>query len=236
MTEQRIIELIHAELDGELTTEERAELSRALLADPEARAAREQWGRLFGELEKLESVAPPPALAASVLSALEGRADAPRVRAISRPWYAGTGLRYAAVFVGALLIGAALFAPGIRSTGGPDVSDLVGTIGGSGAAARQSPIDRADIDLAQVRGTVNAYRLGSQLVVELDLRVSEAVEVRATHAGQTFQVSLDATSGSKAERVLWLPDEAEDSAPVRFQIYADGRLIHEDMLRSSAAG
>jgi len=235
MIDERHIELIHADLDGELSPEQRAELARVLLANPDARALRDELSRLFGTLAKLEEAAPPPSLASSVLSAIRWP-DQARHRQISGGWNGRVALRYAAVFVGALLIGAALFAPGIRSTGGPDVSDLVGTIGGSGAAARQSPIDWADIDLAQVRGTVNAYRLGSQLVVELDLRVSEAVEVRATHAGQTFQVSLDATSGSKAERVLWLPDEAEDGAPVRFQIYADGRLIHEDMLRSSAAG
>ena len=46
MIEERHLELIHAELDGELNAEQRAELSRLLLANPEARAFRDQLERV----------------------------------------------------------------------------------------------------------------------------------------------------------------------------------------------
>jgi hypothetical protein len=237
MIDERHIELIHADLDGELSGEERAELARVLLANPEARALRDELSRLFGELGRLDDVPPPADLTKSVLSGIPWARPSRRSFGVSGGgWDGRAALRYAAVFVGVLLLGGVFFAPGIRNPGGLDVSELVGTIGDGDTASRQSPIDRADIDLTQVRGTVNSYALGGQLVLELDLQIAEALEVRATHGGQTFQVRLDPNSGSRTERVLWLPDHREEAAtPLRFQIYAGGHLLHEGSLRSADA-
>jgi anti-sigma factor RsiW len=236
MIDERHFELIHRDLDGELSRDERAELARVLLAKPEARALRDELGRLFGELARLDDVPPPPDLAASVLSSIPKADPARRSNRFSGGWDGRVALRYAAVLGGILLLGAVLFAPGIRSPGSPDISELVGTIGHPDAASRQSLIDRTRVELPTVTGTVNSYRLGGQLVLELDLQVSQAIEVRAAHAGQTFQVRLEPTSGSKAERVLWLPDEAAAGAPVHVQFYAAGQLLHENTLRSSGSG
>src|SRR5678816_424910 len=122
MIEERHVELIHAELDGELTAEQRAELSRLLLANPEARALRDQLNRLFGELAKLEDAVPPAELSASVLSALRAQAGPEPTGTGWRTWYASPVFRYAAVFVGGLLASALLFGSGARHAAGPDVS------------------------------------------------------------------------------------------------------------------
>lgn len=236
MIDERHLELIHADLDGELSADQRAELARALLANPNARAMRDELSWLFGELARLDDVPPPADFTSSVMSGIRETDPVQPRRAISGGWDGRVALRYAAVFVGVLLLGTVLFAPGIRNTDRLDVAELVGTIGGPDAASRQSPIDRAKIDLTQVRGTVDSYRLGGQLVLDLDLQISKAIEVRATHGRQAFQVRLDPTSGSHSERVLWLPDHYEAGAPLRFQIYADGRLLHEAALRSSNPG
>ena len=119
MIEERYLELIHAELDGELTAEQRAELSRLLLANPEARAFRDQLNRLFGELAKLEDVAPPSDLSASVLGALRIPAGPEPSHIRGRAWYAAPAFRYAAVFVGGLLASALLFGSGARHGAGP---------------------------------------------------------------------------------------------------------------------
>ena len=96
MIEDRHIELINAELDGELTTAERAELSRLLLANPEARALRVELSRLSGALEQLESVAPPSELATSVLSSLSmRRSSAPACEARRRPTWQTWSVRSA---------------------------------------------------------------------------------------------------------------------------------------------
>jgi len=235
MIEDRHIELIHAELDGELTSEQRAELSRVLLANPEARSLRDELNRLFGALAQLEDAAPPRELHASVLNAIGARPGP--AQSVRRSWYTGPAFRYAAVFVGGLLASALLLGPGARQTGGPDVSELVGTIGGQHAAGRGAPIDRVELDLAQVSGAVNSYRLEGQLVVELDLKASEPIEVVATHGGQTVHFSLGSRPDAVPERVIWLPTGKPQAEPaVQIEVYGGGQLLHRDSLRASRGG
>jgi hypothetical protein len=237
MIEERHVELIHAELDGELTSEQRAELSRVLLANPEARTLREQLSRLFGKLAKLEDAAAPPELAASVLNAIDRNAPTPGpALPARRSWFTGPAFRYAAVFVGGLALSAALLGPGMRGAKAPDVADLVGTIGGPAGANRQSPVDGTRIDLPQVSGTVNSYRLGTQLVLELDLEASEPVEVIASHGGESFHFRLGGTAASDSERLLWLPQEdAPAGSPIRLEVHGGGRLLHQASLRSAGS-
>jgi hypothetical protein len=233
--DERHVELIHAELDGELSAEQRAELSRVLLANPEARALRDQLGRLFGELAKLESAAPPPDLRTSVLSAIGLPDRSPRATAVSRVWNGRAALRYAAVFVGGLLASAVVFQLGKHSGGGPDVSQLVGTIGGHDAAVRQKPVDRIQLKLDQVSGTINSWQLGSQLVLELDLRAREPIEVVAAHGDQTVRFSLGLRPDAAPERVLWLPGDAgAPGSAIGLKVFSAGRLLHEGVLEARA--
>jgi hypothetical protein len=235
MIEDRHIELIHAELDGELTSEQRAELSRVLLANPEARALRDELNRLFGALAQLEDAAPPRELHASVLNAID--AQMRPAQSVRRSWYTGPAFRYAAVFVGGLLASVILLGPGARQADGPDVSELVGTIGGQHAAGRGAPIDRVKLDLAQVSGAVNSYQLEGQLVVELDLKASEPIEVVATHGGQTVHFSLGSRPDAVPERVIWLPTGKPQAEPaVQIEVYGGGKLLHRDSLRAPRGG
>jgi len=235
MIEDRHIELIHAELDGELNSEQRAELSRVLLANPEARSLRDELNRLFGALAQLEDAEPPRGLHASVLDAI-GAHKGP-ARSVRRSWYTGPAFRYAAVFLGGLLASAILLGPGARQAAGPDISELVGTIGGQHAAGRGSPIDRVELDLAQVSGAVNSYQLDGQLVVELDLTANEPIEVVATHGGQTVHFSLGSQPDTSPERVIWLPtSKPQTEAAVQIEVYGGGRLLHRDSLRASRGG
>lgn len=234
MIEERYIELIHAELDGELTSEQRAELSRVLLANPGARALRDQLVRVFGALEKLEKVPPPPGLSDSVLMAL-GVSPTP-ARAGGRPWYSGPAFRYAAVFVGGLLVSALILGPEVHRSAGPDVSELVGTIGGQGAG-RESPIDRIALDLPQVSGAINSYELDGQLVVELDLKANQPVEIAATHAGQTVHFSFESRPDAAPERVLWLPTGGKSpGGSIELEVYGRGQLLHREALNTSRSG
>lgn len=59
MVEPRQLALIHAEIDGELNAEQRAELARCVLADPHVRAVRDDLRRLCTTLDGLVPVEPP---------------------------------------------------------------------------------------------------------------------------------------------------------------------------------
>jgi hypothetical protein len=236
MIADRHVELIHAELDGELTPEERAELSRVLLANPEARALRDQLSRLFGELAKVESAPPPAGLTTSVLSAVGLPDPSPQDQVFPGAWWrTPAALRYAAVFVGGLAVGAAAFQLGKQGADGLDVSQLVGTIGGQDAAVRQTPVDRIQLELDQVSGAINSWQVGSQLVLELDLQAREPVEIVASHGAQTVRFSLGSRPDAAPERLLWLPDD--DGAPgsaIGLKVFSAGRLLHEGVLEAPA--
>ena len=230
MITDRHAELIHADLDGELTGEGRAELARLLLANSEARALRDQLGRLFGALESLPSAEPPADLAPGVLRSIA--ASPSRHRSISpvRSWWNAGGLRYAAVFVGGLIASAALLRLVSPATTAPDVALLVGTIGAHDPASRQARVDQASLDLAEVEGTMSTYEIGSQLVVELDLLAHRPVELVAVHGGQTVSFNFGTPPGAP-ERVLWLPQGAATAGQaVGIRVLVDGQLRHETAL------
>jgi len=70
MADSERLALIHAEIDGELDGRQRAELARALLADPEVQALREDLRRVCAALDTLEDIEPPRELRQSILDAL----------------------------------------------------------------------------------------------------------------------------------------------------------------------
>src|SRR5262249_33838372 len=103
MADVELINLINAEIDGELEAPQRAELARRLLADPEARALREDLLRVRTMLDAVAEVEPPPELRANVLRGLPA-ADARGSRAswVAARWRYGAlaaGVMAAAVLV-----------------------------------------------------------------------------------------------------------------------------------------
>jgi hypothetical protein len=230
MITDRQAELIHAELDGELTGEDRAELARLLLANPEARALRDQLGRLFGALESLPSAAPPPDLAPAVLRSIGATRSKRASIATVQSWWGTGGLRYAAVFVGGLIVSAALLRLDSPATTGPDLSLLVGTIGGHDQASREAQLDQATLDLPEAEGTMSTYQVGSQLVLELDLRAHRPVEIVAVHSDQSVTFSFGTPPGTP-ERVLWLPKGTADvGQAVGISVVVDGEVRHQTAL------
>src|SRR5215469_17448352 len=101
MSVERYTELIHAEIDGELDAQQRAELSRYLLADPDVRALRDELRRVCAALDATPEAEPPPDLQDRILAALPV-ADPPRAerRLPALNW------RHAAAAAGLVAVGA----------------------------------------------------------------------------------------------------------------------------------
>lgn len=228
MIEDRHIELIHAELDGELTAEQRAELGRLLRANPEAWALREELTRMFGALAEVKNVEPPPDLRKSVLQAL-ARKPAQRqgrraLNSIPIP------LRYAAVFAAGVLATAIVLQFGTDEASLPDVSELVGTIGGQERAAK-APIDRVELDLAQVSGSATAYETQSGIVVELDLRARKPLLIVATQDDRSVSLNVAAQRDAARERMFWVAPSG--GAPVKLRVFSTETLLYEGVLQTS---
>jgi len=147
MADSRHLSLIHAEIDGELDGQQRGELARSVLADPELRVLREDFQRLCAALEKLEDVEPPPELRESILGALPQSTAGP-----AWSWWSRPRLRYAAVIV-ALLTGAVVYEV-VRGPE-PPTTEVAGTMA---PADTRTTLDTVRLDNGVVSGRVSLYR------------------------------------------------------------------------------
>jgi hypothetical protein len=179
MADSGHLALIHAEIDGELDTRQRGELARWLLADPEAKALREDLRRLCTALDALEDVDPPQQLLQSILDALP-QSTPSRVRS----WWSAPRLRYAALIAGVLAAGAIVYetVDGLR----PATSDVAGTMAAAGAP---TTVDTVRLGNGVVSGRVSLYRDSAGLGLKFELVASAPVDVLVASDGHTLRVN-----------------------------------------------
>lgn len=238
MIDEEYLALIHAEVDGELPDAQRAELSRYLLANPEARAFREQLRNVCAALDGIEQVEPPQGLKDSIIEAIAAQGPT-RVRTASRPvGRPPLALRYAAAFAGGLLVSAIAFQVGLESRDGLVVAELVGTMARSGVRAAAERIDSVRLDHGQLRGDVSLYRTGSTLVLTFDVAPRQDTEVVVDFGRQEERFSWNATEDSRPlHHAISLGEigqsgRAGEVVTVRF--LAEGELLHEGVLEVPA--
>jgi anti-sigma factor RsiW len=179
MADSGHLALIHAEIDGELDERQRADLARALFADPEARTVREDLKRVCAALDAIEDIDPPQQLRQSILNALP-RSTPSRARF----WWSGPRLRYAALIAGVVAMGAILYetVEGVR----PATSDVAGTMAAAGARAT---VDTVRLGNGAVAGRVSLYRDRAGLGLEFELVASAPVDVLVASDGHTLRVN-----------------------------------------------
>ena len=158
-------ELIQADLDGELSAAERAELARLLLRDPEARRLHEDFRQTDQLLRDIASAEPPPGLREAILAGPASTAGRDRSARQQDRWPA---YRAAAVFLGGLLIvGLGLLAR--------DGNEPAENLQGSLAGAQDSLSLRGE----GIEVDASLRRSGDTLRLELDLSTTTACEVIA---------------------------------------------------------
>jgi hypothetical protein len=179
MTDSGHLALIHAEIDGELDGQQRGELACYLLADPEARALREDLRRLCTALDALEDVDPPHQLRQSILDGLPQSSPSP-----ARSWWSAPRLRYAALIAGVLAVGTVVY----ETVDGPRTatSDVAGTMA---AADAPTTVDTVRLGNGVVAGRVSLYRDRAGLGLKFELVASAPVDVLVASDGHTLRVN-----------------------------------------------
>ena len=219
MADTEYVALIHAEIDGELDGRQRGELARHLLADPEARALREELMQLHSALDSIEEVEPPAQLLGNILHALPLPTPSPKqLLWPARPW------RYAALAAGVLLAAAVVY----QSVDGPvpGTAEVVGTLA---ATRARVTLDTLHLDTGPIAGRVTLYRGGEGLGLALELVANEPVEVLIGSNGQTFRLS-DPARGQPA-RQFPLSGSAEGGQQVNLTFFMSGREVGHATLR-----
>lgn len=215
MIEEKYIELIQADVDGELPDERRAELSSYLLAHPEAQALRAELVTIARALDRIAPAEPPADLRERILARLP---PASRTARHGGGGGSSSHLRWAAAIAGATLLGAIVFR--LASDGGStvDVSNLSGTMASPDAAA-PAPLDQAVVELNEVRGTVSLLGSPNAQIVEFDVAVKGPVEVVVERDGERYPVT-------DLGRPLVIEGAAPGSAQVTVEFRVPGAPVH----------
>jgi len=214
MIDAKYLAWIQADQDGELSGAERAELNRYLLANPEARVARDELARLCRALEAVEHDDPPAGFRDALMAALppaSARCDEPR------RFRADTRLRFAAAFAGGLLVSALAFT--LAGDPGPDgmqVSQLVGTVArdvpGASAGLAQDAIDQASMHHGQATAQVSLHGTPDAPVIGVAVTAREPVELVASVGEQRIRFTGFASSDAPDARVAAFGRIDSDSA------------------------
>lgn len=223
---ERAIELIHAEIDGEITGPQKAELGRLLLADPALRELRAGLRRTCEALDALPLETPPADLRSSImesLAALPPRCEDRDVRPRAR--FGQPLLRYAAAFAGGLIVSALAFEFGLRHET-LDAGELAGTI----AAVTADP-SRLDLHLDEVHGTVRLEGSPAAPVVVAELAASGPVQVIARLDGEEVRLAGFAATQQRSS-ARFTPSAVRASAHVEVRIVgAAGDVLQTTTLR-----
>ena len=185
MTDHELIDLMHAELDGDISSEQRAALARLLLGDPRVRALRDELRGVSSRLDAVGQVEPPPQLEDSILSRL------PSVP-VARTYHTTSFSRWrlAAMVAGLLIAGTIVFetvqgpAPGSR--------EIAGTM----ATDSRTAVDSVAVGSGPVTGRAILYRDKGGLAVGLEVSTAQPVDVFITTPGYSTRINGLGGSGS----------------------------------------
>lgn len=246
MTDPRSLELIHAELDGELSAAQREELHSRLANDPEARRQREQLGRMAAALGRMAPLAPPADLQQRVLRA--GPPAAPQItfRQRREQW-----VRTALTLAAGMII--AVVGIGFVGHSRPDFDpeQLVATMGQQ--ASSPAPASAViGVQAADLRGSVELSRAGEHWLLVFDLDSRQPVTVSAAYPDAAFRLtgyaqgdsgvaSFAATPGrisfvNQGPQRLALFLQPEAGGPVRLRFEGDGKRLQEALIAVPASG
>jgi len=233
MLQERIINLINEELDGELSAADRAELEAVLQDSEEARAMREELQRLGTWIGSMPEVEPPANLREQIL------AGVPLPRSQFRPSIsfgslfasfqpAQAGLAFAAGLL--LAVGYYELSPAHRESADP--SQMVGTLIAGKQPAAVARVETLAIRESGVKGTISLRKSGSFQILDFDLdsQHTSEVEISFAGAGLSFGGIAHTTDG---------PDTAAQSYEVSggtLRVANQGRQAFSVFLKQAAAG
>lgn len=241
MDKTRLQDLIQADLDGELSVAERADLARLLLRDPQARILHEDFRRTDQLLREIPAAEPPPGLRAAILA---GRALSQRPGDSARRSYELPFYRLAAAVLGGLLIVGLAY---VLRDGYAPGSDLQGSLGRAGNPARSglvAPRDQWSFRAEGVELDASLGRAGQLLRLELDVSCAVHCELiarvdpsKASLVGGPGDANAMTASGHVA--VVAAPGrrsfvlEYSGVSPIQLRLHAGGRLLGEGELSVS---
>ena len=252
----RTTELVNADIDGELSADERAELDELLADDREARHFRDELGAVCDALDAVPDEEPPPHLKHVIMNSIKSPAQRRPAAETSRSTetfvdslFASHRVRYALSFaLGVVLAFTFAVSDQASQRAFHDVTDLVGTISLPETPTGFSDVDTIRLTMNEIAGTIDLHRAGSILILDFDLVSQGPMDIVAVFgnpdiwfngfaqlenegtsiAAETGQVTL--RMEGQRRYAVYLRNSSQSAATIQLSFYSDGRLIHEDEL------
>jgi hypothetical protein len=250
--DDKLIELINAEIDGELSDEERNQLQQQLVKNPDARAMHKDLLQLNRALAPLGNLSPPGQIRENILNAVAPNNRSFITRLIEALLPTTAIPRYALAFVGGIVFGFGALQLGDGYRTDMDSGQFVGTMTDYGSLPDAISADDISLELEQISGSVRMHQIGSMLIVEFDMNSQNAVKVVTEYRGSSIEfrgfslkenelssfvaynesINLIAKGNHRYSVFLQKRQPGETSINIRF--LADGEIFHVDSLKSPA--
>ena len=238
MDSGQLQDLIQADLDGELSVAERAELARLLLQDPEARQLQSEFRKTDQLLRDVAEAEPPSGLRAAILA---GPVQSPSMGNSGRSQSNWPVYRIAAGILGGLLIVGLSYYLIDANVPRKDLQGSLGTAGGPEMTVRMTPQDHLSMRADSVEVNASLRRNGQALRLELNSSATIPSELiaRIDPAKTTFvgipgdahlttasdQVTVQLATGSQ-----FVVLDFSGAAPIRLELRSGGQLLGEGSL------
>jgi hypothetical protein len=245
--EQKYIDLINADIDGEIDAAHSDELNAFLAENEDARSLQAELATLCGSIDSIEPESPPPHLRHVIVNSVKPTTVKAESPGILQMLWASPVLKYTGTFAaGVLLALSILSSDRISNEAFDDVTGLVGTISDpiSGDLVNSIAIDNVN-----VAGQVSLRSSGTMLILDFDLAASSPVEIEAEYADRTIWfngfaqlessgTTVSAKSGNvtlgmegKRRYAVYLQNGGERSVTFNLSFIAGGEVVHEASLK-----
>jgi len=240
-------DLINADIDGEISDEERTELQAFLADSADGRALHGELSSLCHTLDNVDEEEPPAHLTHVIMNSVpKAPAADEQSPGFLQVLFSTPALKYAATFAAGVFLALSIVnSSQISNQAFDDVTGLVGTVAEPVDSSLSSSISVTELDFA---GTVSLRSAGSLMILDFDLVSKDHIEIEADYSDPNIwfngfaQLESEGTTISaenglvrlgmegKRRYAVYLHNQGGHETTVNLRFMADGEVVHEASL------
>lgn len=249
--DENYTDLINADIDGEISDAEKAELQTLLAGNAEARTLHEELSALCSTLDSVEDEEPPRHMRYVIMNAVkplsaQTASAPPGLLGTLKRLFAAPALRYATVFATGVVLTLSLVNSGqISNRVFDDVTGLVGSVANPVDAKLENSVAVTE---TEVSGTVSLRSMGSMLILDFDLVAKDPIEIAADYTDKSIWfngfaqlessgTTISADTGrvtlqmeGKRRYAVYLHNAGSRETTVNLRFMAGGQVVHKTSL------
>jgi hypothetical protein len=244
--EQKYVELINADIDGEISSAAKTELQAFLDSNDEGRALHTELAALCGTLAEVPAEEPPVHLRHVIMNSLPPVRKEKESPSFFRSLLMLPALRYVGTFAAGVFFTISIVnSSQLTNQAFDDVTGLVGTIAQPINSSLASAITVSELAIA---GTVSLRSAGSLLILDFDLASGNPIEIEADYEDnsvwfngfaqlESTGTTISADTGrvllgmeGKRRYALYLHNQGNHQTTIKLRFMADGEVVHEASL------